>query len=225
MAVKKIVIDAPKHPVVRYAIRGERVVELDLRGIRNKQKGFRDGGLGQKKRWVTPQHLECIVKEYFESCNGPLIDRHGQLVYDKNGDLVKTQIRPYTISGLALYLGVTTESLKKYTRYHIDYIFDEMRADVKDEDRLTCASVILNAKHRIETYAESRLYDRDGSNGARYVLDNAFKWTTQKEQAEIEKMKDEMKLKREEFEHKKQMLEDGADDTGFTINIVRAGEE
>ena len=225
MAVKKNVIDAPKHPVVRYAILGERTLELDLRGIRNKQHGCHDNGIGSKKRWVTPEHLQCMVDEYFESCNGPLIDRYGQLVYDKAGNVVKTQIRPYNVSGLALYLGIKTETLRNYTRRRFDTILDELNREARPDEVLTCASIIAAAKQRIENYAESRLYDRDGTNGARYVLDTAFKWATQKEQAEIERMKAEMELRREEFEHKKQMQEDGLEDSGFTIKIVRAGEE
>ena len=216
---KKIVIDAPKHPVLRYALRDERHVKLDLRGIRNPNKllnGMLNPSKGAMKRYVSPDHLQSMVDEYFESCNGPLIDRNGQLVYDRQGNLVKTQVRPYTVSGLALYLGIKTESLKKFTSGGIDNILDEMRVAV-DPDHKTYASVILEARQKIEAYAEGRLYDRDGSNGARYVLDSAFKWVTQKEQAEIDRIK-------AETEFKKQMIDSGVDDTGFTINIVRASK-
>lgn len=213
---KKIVISAPKHPVVRYALRDDRHLELDLRGIRNPTK-IRQGGQGNPKRYVSPEHMQCLVNEYFESCNGPLIDRHGQLVYDRSGNLVKTQVKPYTISGLALYLGIRTESLKKFTAGNIDEILSEMKREF-DPDHKTYASVILEARQKIEAYAEARLYDRDGQAGARFVLDNSFKWVTQKEQAEIDRIKAETELR-------KQMIDSGMDDTGFTINIVRATKE
>ena len=164
-----------------------------------------------------------MVNEYFESCNGPLLDRYGNLVYDKNGNLVKTQVEPWTVSGLALYLGVATTTLKKYREGRIDTLLDEMRVDT--DDCMTFSSVVLKAKQKIESYAEKRLYDRDGQMGARFVLDNAFQWVSRKEQAEIDKMIQEGILKAKEFELKKDLLDSGEDDSSLTINIVRGRKE
>ena len=180
MAKKQIIIDAPKKPVVRYILKDERHLELDLRGIRNPHNPF-NGRLnpskGGTKRFMSPEHLQCMVAEYFESCNGPLIDKWGQLVYDKQGNLVKVQVKPYTVSGLALYLGVSTQTLKKYREGLVDDLLDEMHAET--DDRLTFARVILNAKQTIEAYAESRLYDKDGQRGAQFVLDCCYNWVGQ----------------------------------------------
>lgn len=219
---KKIVIDAPKHPVVRYIFKDERHVTLDLRGIRNPHSPF-NGRLnpskGYKRKFISPEHLQCMVNEYFESCNGPLIDRYGQLVYDRAGNLVKTQVKAYTVSGLALYLGVSTQTLKKYREGTLDTILDEMKAQT--DDTLTFSRVILRAKQTIEAYAEHRLYDRDGSNGARFVLDCQFGWVDHKTEADIEKSKADSKLKREDFELKKKLVDTGTEDDSFTINIIR----
>lgn len=222
MARKKIVIDAPKHPVVRYRFLDERTVVLDLRGIFSPHSPF-NGRLnptkGQKKRFVSPEHLQCMVNEYFESCNGPLLDRYGNLVYDNEGNIVKTQVEPWTVSGLALYLGISTNTLKQYKLGRIDSLLDEMRVDT--DDYMTFSSVVLKAKQKIETYAEKRLYDKDGQYGARFVLDNAFGWLSRKEQAEIDNMTHESVIKDKEFELKKNLLDAEDDDGSLTINIVR----
>lgn len=226
MAKKQITIDAPKHPVVRYRFVDERNLVLDLRGIFSPHSPF-NGRMnptkGQKKRFMSPQHLQCMVNEYFESCNGPLLDRYGNLVYDKDGNLVKTQVKPWTVSGLALYLGVSTNTLKQYKLGRIDSLLDEMRADT--DDYMTFSSVVLNAKQKIESYAEQRLYDRDGQQGARFVLDNAFNWVSRKEQAEIDKMIQEGILKGKEFELKKELLDSDDDDSSLTINIIRGRKD
>ena len=226
MAKKQITIDAPKHPVIRYRFVDERTVVLDLRGIFSPHSPF-NGRMnptkGQKRRFVSPEHLQCMVNEYFESCNGPLLDRYGNLVYDKNGNLVKTQVEPWTVSGLALYLGISTNTLKQYKLGRIDSLLDEMRVDT--DDYMTFSSVVLKAKQKIESYAEKRLYDRDGQMGARFVLDNAFQWVSRKEQAEIDKMIQEGILKAKEFELKKDLLDSGEDDSSLTINIIRGRKE
>ena len=226
MAKKQIVIDMPKHPVVRYRFLDERTVVLDLRGIFSPHSPF-NGRMnptkGQKRRFMSPQHLQCMVDEYFESCNGPLLDRYGNLVYDKDGRLVKTQVEPWTVSGLALYLGVATSTLKKYREGRIDSLLDEMRVDT--DDYMTFSSVVLKARQKIEGYAEKRLYDKDGQYGARFVLDNAFGWLSSKEQAEIDKMVQEGILKAKEFELKKNLLDSGEDDSSLTINIIRGRKD
>lgn len=219
---KKIVIDAPKHPVIRYKFDDERHVTLDLRGIRNPHSpfnGMMNPSKGYKRRFVSPEHLQCMVNEYFESCNGPLIDRDGRLVYDRDGHLVKTQVKAYTVSGLALYLGVSTQTLRQYRNGQLDTLLDEMRAQT--DDTLTFSRVILRAKQTIEAYAENRLYDRDGSNGARFVLDCQFGWVDHKTAAEIEKAKTDSKIKCEDFELKKRLVDTSTEDENFTINIVR----
>ena len=58
-------------------------------------------------------------------------------------------------------------------------------------------NTITRAKTRIEEYAESRLFDRDGSNGAQFSLQNNFKgWNIDNEQKlEIELLKLESQVK------------------------------
>ena len=226
MAKKQITIDAPKHPVIRYRFVDERTVQLDLRGIFSPHSPFQ-GRLnptkGQKRRFVSPEHLQSVVNEYFESCNGPLFDRYGNLVYDKDGHLGKTQVEPWTMSGLALYLNVSTNTLKQYKLSRIDSLLDEMKVDT--DDYMTFSGVVLRAKQKIEGYAEKRLYDRDGQQGARFVLDNCFGWLSHKEQAEIDRLVQESILKAKEFELKKDLLDAGDEDSNLTINIIRGRKD
>lgn len=226
MAKKQITIDAPRHPVVRYHFLDDRTVILDLRGIFSPHSPF-NGRMnptkGQKRRFVSPQHLQSMIDEYFESCNGPLIDRYGNLVYDKDGKLVKTQVEPWTVSGLALYLGISTNTLKKYRQGRIDTLLDEMRVDT--DDVMTFSQVVLRARQRIEGYAEKRLYDRDGSQGARFVLDNAFGWVARKEQTEIDRMIQEGVIRAKEFELKRELLDAEDEDGSLTINIIRGKKD
>lgn len=221
MAKKKITIDAPENPVVRFRFDDDRHLTLDLRGIRDPHSPF-NGRLnpsqGSAKKFLSPEHLQSMVNEYFESCMGPLFSK-GSLVRDDEGKLVKVQVKPFTLSGLALYLGVTTQTLKKYREGRLDTILDELKAET--DDWLTFSRVILRAKQTIEAYAEGRLYDKDGQRGAQFVLDCCYGWVSHKDQSDINKAKNDTKLRREDFALKKQLIDDGNEDSEFTINIIR----
>ena len=100
------------------------------------------------------------IEKYFKDCEGhPLTDDNGNTVYDKNGNPVIIGVHPPTVTGLALALGFKTrQSLLNY----------QARTDKFND-------IITVAKSRCEEYAESRLYDRDGVNGAKFSLMNNFK--------------------------------------------------
>ena len=222
MTKKQITIDAPKVPVVRYRFRDTRHIDLDLRGIRNPHSPLRgrlNPSKGTRCRWLSPEHLECMINEYFESCNGPLFDKYGNLLRDAQGNIVKGQVKPYTMSGLALYLGISTMTLKRYRDGLVDNLLEEMKAET--EDVKTFSRVVLQAKQKIESYAEGRLYDRDGQRGAQFVLDCCFGWVGRKEHADIKKSKADSQLRRDEFELKRRLIDEGSEDDNLTINIVR----
>ena len=218
---KKITIDAPKNPVVRFRVDDERHITLDLRGIRdphNPMQGRMNPSKGSPKKFLSPEHLQSQINEYYESCMGPMFYK-GEPVKDDQGRVVKTQVKPFTLSGLALYLGISTETLRKYKNGRLDTILDEMKAET--DDQLTYSGVILRAKQTIEAYAEGRLYDKDGSNGARFVLDCCYGWVSHKEQSDIDKARNESRLRQDEFDLKERLIDEGEDDDNFTINIVR----
>jgi len=67
--------------------------------------------------------------------------------------------KPPTVTGLALSLGFTGRQAL------IDY-----------QGRPEFADTVTRAKSRCEEYAESRLYDKDGANGAKFSLGCNFGW-------------------------------------------------
>lgn len=225
MAKQTITIDMPKSPVVRYRFDDDRHLTLDLRGIRdphNPMRGRLNPSKGSPKTFLSPEHLQSMINEYYESCMGPMFFK-GELVKDEHGKIVKTQVKPFTLSGLALYLGITTETLRKYKNGKLDTILDEMRAET--DDVLTFSRVILRAKQTIEAYAEGRLYDKDGQRGAQFVLDCCYGWVSHKEQSDIDKAKSDAKLRRDEFDLKKRLIDEGGEDDEFTINIIRGRKQ
>lgn len=211
-------------PIKRWKQKRARLWLLDLRGIRNhpptkkekiKLKQNYRSYSGQKPVFASPEQLEKEVEQYFESCYGPLIDwKKHEIVLDKDGNEVRVQTEPYTVSGLACFLGIPTSSFNRY--------IDGWNDSLEDEDEILCSAILGKAKQIIEGYVEKRLYDRDGVNGAKFVLDHHFKMVTQREKAEIEAIEKNNQYKQEELELKKQMLDIGSDEDGqLQITIVR----
>ncbi len=106
--------------------------------------------LGRPLKFKNKKNLEAKIEDYFESC------------FFTNGNGVKEQKRPFTITGLALALDTSRETLINYE--HRDEFFD----------------TIKRAKLRIENYAEERLF---GSNvtGVIFNLKNNYGWEDKKE--------------------------------------------
>lgn len=226
--IHKVVIDAPEHPVVRSRWVDDRKVVIDFRAIRLPLKQGMTDNPGRRPLFLSVEDLQAKCEAYFESCMGYAFDKNNDIVRGEDGRPVRVQVRPYTVSGFARALGLSTVTMMQYRGGEIDSLLDEMRSDT--DDMLTFARVLNDARQRIEEYVESRLYDRDGQGGARHVLDCAYgaKWVTSKERAEIDRMSREMKLKLEEFNMKKKLLEDSDGDDSITINVVQAkakGEE
>ncbi len=100
-----------------------------------------------------------LIDQYFKDCEGHVLkDEYGEIVYDKYGHPVVVGQKPPTVSGLALALGFKTrQSL-------LDY-----KAKAEFMEAITVAMT------RLEAYTESRLYDREGSRGAQFSLQNNFR--------------------------------------------------
>lgn len=111
------------------------------------------------------------IDAYFADCEGrPFTDENGSVVLNKNGSPVIVGAHPPTVTGLALWLGFKTrQSLLNY----------QHRSD-KFNDILTVA------KSKCEEYAERRLFDRDGVNGAKFSLANNFKGWSEKPETNSE---------------------------------------
>ena len=201
----------------------DRVLIIDFRCIRATKWKPIDYGARRAYKWRNPEQLQKFVDAYFESCYGPVRNpKTGELYTNPDGSFVLGQIKPFTVSGLALYIHVATEVLKTYTREAIDALGYPLNADYSGP---LYSEIVLEAIRKIENYAEERLYDRDGFGGGRFVLNAAFGWTEKKEQAEINNMKEQNKLKKKELKFKKQQAAIGEmTDEPVTITIRRAGE-
>lgn len=172
--------------------------------------------IGRHRRFETAEQMAEQIEKYFESCWGVAYTNKGVIVRDENGKPLRVQKEPYTLSGLARFLGLNLTSLSRY----------EFQAQVGVYPP-EFAAVVRDAKLRIQEYAEKRLYDRDGASGARFVLEAGFGWMTKRESKEIDNNKKRIKLAQKELKMKQKLLGIGKDpeDTQITINVVRAGEK
>lgn len=224
MAIKKdekISIRVPKKTRKRYRWDNDRTLRIDLRCIRTPSKNNKQ--LPVRMKFQSPEHLQLLCDEYFASCEGVIYNnKTGRPYEDKDGYPLMGQIKPYTISGLALYLDVSTSVLRGYEKGRRD----ELGIPEDDEYMdLQYSDVIRRARQKIEAYAEQRLYDKEGFNGSKFVLDCAFKWQSHRDQEDIENMRELRKLRREEFELKKESHGDNITDDNFSITIVRKKKE
>ena len=122
--------------------------------------------VGRPATYKTVEEMREKIDAYFNYCMGEYVrDEDGKIETDKNDNPIMTKQIPPTITGLALALGFTgRQSLLNY------------------EDKEEFMDTIKRAKSRIEQYAEERLFDRDGVNGAKFNLSNNFKGWSEKQQ-------------------------------------------
>lgn len=220
MAKPRYIKKVPK----RFKQKRPRLWLFDFRGIQtcppNKRqlkllKQVHRSYRGNKPTFSSPEQLQAEIDQYFESCYGPLIDwKKNQLVYDKNGEVVKVQVEPFTVAGLAYHLGMPTDMLDRITWGFYDDL------DTTEEDKIY-SSLLKRAKQKIALYSEKRLYDREGVIGAKFVLDHHFHVLGLKEEAEIKAIEKNLEYKMQELEMKKQMLDVEDEDNNIQITIVR----
>ncbi len=132
--------------------------------------------VGAPPMYTTVEEMQVKIEQYFKDCEGRILkDADGQTVYDKYGYPLVVDRKPLTITGLALALGFNSrQALLNY----------QAKAEFND--------TILRAKARVEQYAEERLFDKDGANGAKFSLANNFEgWKEKREiDANISKLED-----------------------------------
>jgi hypothetical protein len=124
---------------------------------------------GRPAKYKTAEQMQELIDKYFKSCEGTVLrDDEDEIVYDKFGRPVIIDQKPPTICGLALALGFSSrQTLLNY----------------QDKDEFM--DTITRAKLKIEEYAEQRLYDKDGVNGAKFNLINNFKGWRDKQEQEV----------------------------------------
>ncbi|MBE5880394.1 MAG: hypothetical protein E7288_10550 [Lachnospiraceae bacterium] len=126
---------------------------------------------GRPPKYKSKEEIQEKIDAYFEECKGtPLINKEtGEPYFDKNGAPIVYGVRPLTITGLALALGFNSrQSLLNY------------------QDKEEFMDTITRAKAQVERYAEERLYDKDGANGAKFSLANNFEGWREKQSIEAD---------------------------------------
>ena len=131
---------------------------------------------GRPPKYKSKKEIEEKIENYFRECEGiPFFDSDGTPMTDKKGHILYDKPpKPPTVTGLALALGFSTrKSLLEY------------------QGKPEFVNTITRAKTRIEEYAEMRLFDRDGVNGAKFSLINNFKgWRDKpKDETELEALR------------------------------------
>lgn len=120
---------------------------------------------GRPPFYNTKEEMQEKIDAYFKECKGKLLTIDDIVVRDKNGIPVVIDAKPPTITGLALALGFNSrQALLNY--------------QAKDEFNDT----ITRAKAKVEQYAEERLFDKEGANGAKFALANNFSGWKEKQQ-------------------------------------------
>lgn len=112
-----------------------------------------------KRTYKTPEEMQEVIDDYFDACRGHvwINEDTGEPYCDKHGVPIVVDVEPPTITGLALALGFTNrQSLLNY------------------QNKAEFEEVVTRAKLRVEHYAETRLYDKEGLNGAKFNLANNF---------------------------------------------------
>ena len=129
------------------------------------------GNVGRPPKYKNVEEIEEKIEHYFRECEGEILkDDGGNPVLNKFGNPVIVGKKPLTVTGLALALGFATrKSLLEY------------------QGKKEFVNTITRAKSVVEKYAEERLFDRDGSNGAQFSLRNNFRgWDSDKEETVTE---------------------------------------
>lgn len=122
--------------------------------------------LGRPPMYKSAEEIQEKIDAYFKSCEGQILyDADGNPMLDKYGNVIVVGARPLTITGLALALGFTSR-----------------RALLNYQAKEDFVHTITRAKAKVEQYAEERLFDKDGANGAKFSLANNFEgWKEKKE--------------------------------------------
>ena len=119
--------------------------------------------------YKTVEEMQKKIDAYFEECKGVPIIIDGCPITDKNGKVIMKGERPLTVTGLALALG-----------------FNSRQTLLNYQAKKEFVDTIMRAKARVECYAEERLFDKDGANGAKFSLANNFEGWKEKQQIEAD---------------------------------------
>jgi hypothetical protein len=119
-------------------------------------------------KFKSVKELQLKIDEYFESCYETVVikNKKGNSILNEDGTekTEKRLIRPFTITGLALHLDTTRDTL-------LDY-----------EKKDGFSDTIKKAKLRIENFAEEQLFNGKNPAGVIFNLVNNYsRWSNKQE--------------------------------------------
>jgi hypothetical protein len=144
-------------------VMGKKKEDSDLVGecqLKEKHPG------GAPRQFKSPEDMQMVIDDYFESCfqefTVAIKDDEGKKIGER---LLKKQVEPFTITGLALALNLTRQGVLNY------------------EGREEFVDTVKRAKLKCENYAEKTLFNGQGATGPIFNLINNYGWknTTQQE--------------------------------------------
>lgn len=121
---------------------------------------------GRPPKFKSKMEMQGKIDKYFEACEGkPLVDKEGNPILTKGGQIIIVGQKPLTITGLARALGFSSrQSLLNY------------------EGKKEFLDTIMRARMRVEEYVEESLFYKETANGAKFSLANNFEgWKEKKE--------------------------------------------
>lgn len=122
---------------------------------------------GRPRKFQSVEQMETAIEAYFLECD----ERTIQTVTRKGDVVTLKHPEPYTVTGLALVLGIDRHTL-------LDYEAEERVDEFGDEFHPT----IKRAKERIHHDLERRLYDGEGYGpGQIFGLKNNYDWSDKQE--------------------------------------------
>lgn len=125
---------------------------------------------GRPLKFKTVKELEAKIEAYFNSCFDIryLTKKDGSPIFDKD-DLPafeKRQVKPFTVTGLAVFLDTTRQTLLEY----------QGEVEGRQKANPGYADAITRAKTRIEAYADENLFTPQIATGVIFNLTNNFGW-------------------------------------------------
>jgi hypothetical protein len=137
--------------------------------------------VGRPKKYQTKEELSALIEEYFNKCDNRVVTKFSA----QHGAFDVKEPEPYTMSGLAYWLGIDRDTLLRYSKEEEFY------------------GTIKEARARVHADVERRLMETNPT-GAIFNLKNNFGWVD-KTESEV-KQSTELKLSVEDMPEDKDLL-------------------
>lgn len=139
--------------------------------------------VGRPLKFKSVEELQAKIDEYFLSCLDYKRDMFGNRLVDKehpkhtkqNPVYIMKQVKPYTVTGLAVFLDTTRETLLDYQSGKYD------DPDKDPELNQQFSDTIKRVKQMIYAYAEEQLFVGRQAAGPIFNLKNNYGWKDEKQ--------------------------------------------